>query len=238
LLLPLSASRFASRACHRRRAWWVLGAGPYVPLAGRTLIAQPGDNCPRVRDQRLQGQTRRWRLATFIDTITVDVQQQQRSTGFRQECLEFFQKCSTAALTPLRSLAFAWLNAGEAESRLQRREVSEYDMPYALVPAQIRGARRQGQTRWGSYPGSGRMLSAGQWGGDGLEGVDAAAGAFGGPAHRSQDAHGEHVDVGFGRGVAFSVSPVLGTFDPMALALTTGLTPMAVLACPSAMGAI
>jgi hypothetical protein len=96
----------------------------------------------------------------------------------------------------------------------------------------------KGQTRRGSYPGSGRMLSAGQRGDDGLGGVDADVGALGGPAHRSRDAHGEHVDVGFDRGIAFPVGPVLGTFDPMALALTTGLTPTAVLACPSAMGAI
>src|SRR5262245_31979961 len=54
----VAPASFSLRArSHLRCAWWVLGAGPYVPLAGRTLVARPDDNCPRVRDQRLQGQT-------------------------------------------------------------------------------------------------------------------------------------------------------------------------------------
>jgi hypothetical protein len=49
-------------ANQRQCAWWVWGAGlrrfPGSPaVAGQSLVARLDDNCPRVRDQRLQGQT-------------------------------------------------------------------------------------------------------------------------------------------------------------------------------------
>jgi len=67
----------------------------------------------------------------------------------------FSNKGSTAARTTYAPFTFASLNAGDAKCRPQRREVSEYEMLDLLVPPRIRAARRQGQMRRGSYPGSG-----------------------------------------------------------------------------------
>jgi hypothetical protein len=87
-------------------------------------------------------------------------------------------------------------------------------MAYARVPPPIRGVRGQRGTRLGSYPGSGlqrHLLSP----------------------------------CGQRRG-AFPVSPVSMTFDPLALAvvgtapqaLSTSLTRVAAVVCPSAKGAV